>query len=70
VGGPAAPDTPREVLGITVSIGVADASAADRPAGVIEAADAALYEAKRGGRNRTQAAGAPSPAPLAPSEGA
>jgi diguanylate cyclase (GGDEF)-like protein len=54
-GGPV-PDAPSEVLGITVSIGVADHQAAVRPAAVIEAADAALYEAKRGGRNRSQAA--------------
>lgn len=58
-GGPSL-ETPPEVLGITVSIGVADHRAAPRPSIVIEAADSALYEAKRGGRNRTQAAGAPS----------
>jgi diguanylate cyclase (GGDEF)-like protein len=54
-GGPA-PETPPEVLGITVSIGVADHRAAARPSAVIEAADSALYEAKRGGRNRCRAA--------------
>jgi diguanylate cyclase (GGDEF)-like protein len=55
--GGAAPETPPEILAITVSIGVADHRAAPRPSAVIEAADSALYEAKRGGRNRTQAAG-------------
>jgi len=60
-GGPAPDEAPPEVLGITVSIGVADQRMAARPSAVIEAADAALYEAKRGGRNRSQAAAPPRP---------
>jgi diguanylate cyclase (GGDEF)-like protein len=40
-------------LRVTVSVGVAAASSAVNPSTLIAEADAALYEAKRGGRNRT-----------------
>nr|WP_314074216.1 GGDEF domain-containing protein [uncultured Roseococcus sp.] len=39
-------------LGVTVSLGIAMALSGDGPAQLIERADAALYEAKRSGRNR------------------
>ena len=47
---------------ITVSIGIADFSVArpDRPASLVEAADAALYVAKEAGRDRAEIAKAPS----------
>jgi diguanylate cyclase (GGDEF)-like protein len=45
---------------ITVSIGVAECpSHGDTPESLIESADAALYEAKNGGRDRVVAAGGP-----------
>lgn len=48
-------------LPITVSVGVATANPADRsPETLIERADRALYDSKRGGRNRVSAAVGPS----------
>ena len=46
-------------LQVTVSIGIAAASPLDRPDDLLRRADAAMYEAKAGGRNRTVAAGSP-----------
>ena len=56
---PAAPVLqPVSDLSVTVSIGVAEASTRNRtPEQVIEAADQALYQAKRNGRNRVELAG-------------
>ncbi len=43
----------RHRVSVTVSIGLADSTTAGRsPAEVVKAADAALYRAKRAGRNR------------------
>jgi diguanylate cyclase (GGDEF)-like protein len=42
----------RQRVHVTVSIGVADSTAGRSPAEVVMAADAALYRAKRAGRNR------------------
>jgi PleD family two-component response regulator len=57
---PTAPvQQPANELSVTVSIGVAEASTRNRtPEQVIEAADQALYQAKRNGRNRVELAGA------------
>ena len=44
------------VLGITVSIGVADCGQAEEPDSAFQRADAALYQAKQGGRDRCIAA--------------
>ena len=44
------PGGPR--ISVTVSLGIAIASPGEAPQQLIERADAALYEAKRGGRNR------------------
>ena len=43
---------PQRVLSVTVSVGVAGARAGDKPPRVLQAADEALYRAKRAGRNR------------------
>ncbi len=54
-------------LRVTVSIGLATFPAdGDRKARLVEAADGALYAAKRGGRNRTVAAGDAPRRPAAP----
>jgi diguanylate cyclase (GGDEF)-like protein len=45
-------------LDMTVSIGVADSRDGDAVSDVIERADAAMYAAKRAGRNRTVTANA------------
>jgi diguanylate cyclase (GGDEF)-like protein len=49
-----------ERLAITASLGVADYDGNGSPADLLGAADAALYAAKRAGRNRVVAAGEPS----------
>lgn len=43
-------------LRVTISIGLSQARPGDTPAGLIERADTALYEAKHAGRNRVHAA--------------
>ena len=50
-------------LHVTVSVGVACSTRPDRFGRLFEMADSALYEAKRGGRNRVVAADEPEPAP-------
>ena len=53
-----------ETIPVTVSVGVATAGPAELGVtGFIERADGALYQAKRAGRDRCSAAGAPA-APL------
>jgi len=47
----------RTQVPVTISIGVADAPAGTAPAALVAAADAALYAAKRAGRDRVRAAG-------------
>jgi diguanylate cyclase (GGDEF)-like protein len=55
------------VTGITVSIGVAQFSAeVQSPRALIDAADAAMYESKRAGRNRVILSSAPPPDPAIP----
>ena len=46
-----------KVVAVTISIGVAAPEVGDRPAGVLRAADQALYQAKEGGRNRIAISG-------------
>jgi len=50
--GPTDDARPRRRVGVTVSIGAAEGSDREPPERVIKAADAALYRAKRSGRNR------------------
>jgi two-component system cell cycle response regulator len=50
---------------ITVSIGVAVATAGDTVDSLLQRADEALYEAKNGGRNKVVAQKSPQPPPLA-----
>lgn len=50
-------DAGGQSVGVTVSIGVADNAAGQEPPHVVSAADAALYLAKAGGRNRSVASG-------------
>jgi diguanylate cyclase (GGDEF)-like protein len=46
-------ETPKDApLKLTLSIGVAECSAGDTPQSLMERADAAVYEAKRLGKNR------------------
>ena len=55
---PTTPPAERERLPITVSIGVADTTTiSGPPQAIIEEADAALYKAKKRGRNRVSLAG-------------
>ncbi|HYD52633.1 MAG TPA: diguanylate cyclase, partial [Gemmatimonadaceae bacterium] len=49
-------DRPDVLVGVTLSIGAATALAGDRPEALFAAADRALYEAKRGGRNSVSVA--------------
>lgn len=48
-------------LRLTVSIGVAASDDPEQLGGLLELADRALYQAKRAGRNRVQAAKLPRP---------
>ncbi|MGE5272073.1 MAG: PleD family two-component system response regulator [Thiohalocapsa sp.] len=54
----------RTSLSVTVSIGIAVSGADETQESLLKRADDALYEAKRGGRNRTIAAGADDATPL------
>ena len=51
---PEAPRSPQAVrrVSVSVSIGAAAAGGGEKPEEVLDAADAALYRAKDGGRNR------------------
>jgi diguanylate cyclase len=48
--------TDEDLGAITVSAGLAQRKAGEKPSSLVERADAALYASKRGGRNRTSAA--------------
>ena len=49
-----------QIVPVTLSIGVATASGKEQDGtGLIQAADAALYQAKKNGRNRVVAEGTP-----------
>jgi diguanylate cyclase len=48
--------TNEDLGAVTLSAGLAERQAGEPPASLIERADAALYESKRGGRNRTSTA--------------
>ncbi|HWP84563.1 MAG TPA: GGDEF domain-containing protein, partial [Terriglobia bacterium] len=53
--------TAEGAIPVTLSVGVASSSEYREVEEVLRAADAALYRAKRGGRNRVEVAGAPEP---------
>jgi diguanylate cyclase len=52
--------TNEDLGAITISTGIAEHRQGETPAGLVEAADGALYAAKRAGRNRTTLADRPS----------
>jgi diguanylate cyclase len=54
--------TNEDLGAVTLSAGLAERQAGEKPSAVMERADEALYASKRGGRNRTSTAGDPVPA--------